>query len=307
MGLHAGIITNAEAFGKQADLERDIKKIGWTQTPFLSTIDTAAPTSRDAKVALGHSWFYDEEPDGELDNAHVEGGDPADAEYYTGGQLLNHYQIVKHTYGVSGSEEESKMVDGTMVMANQFAKSSMKHKKSIEMILLSDQAAVQRVNTPGAKVAGRCGGLKSFATANNTILAASADMSLQFLRELMKIGYFKGVNYSKMQMGDKQMDVIADLMNSKVMVANWGIKKIADGVTQIDTQYGSCQLMTNPGLLDSEVIAYDPSLIKKVNWRAMHTKELARVADEVKKEIISEFTLRVCHEYAFSWCKGLKV
>ena len=305
MAKHVGIITNEEAFGKQADLERVIKKVGWNTTPFLSSIGTAAPTSRDAKVALGHQWYYDEEPEGELDNAHLEGGDPAQAEYFTGGQLSNHYQIVKHTFGLSGSEEDSTTVDGKTVLASQLDKTSMKHKKTLEMILLSAQSPVQRVNT-GVKVAGRCGGLKSFATANNTILAGGVDLNLQFIREIMKIGFFQSVNYSKMQMGDKQMDIIDDLMNSKVLVNQWGMEQIADGVTRIKTKYGKCDLMLNPFLNDDEIIPYDPTLIKKVNWRPMHTKELGRTKDAIEKELISEFTLRVCHQYAFAWLKGLK-
>lgn len=308
MAQKVGLISNAEAWGKaKSDLEKDIKKVGWNQTPFLSSISTAAPTSRDALAAQGHSWYYDEEPDGELDNAHDEGGAPASPEYFVGGELKNHYQIVKHTYGLTGSEEESVMVNGKPVMVDQFEKTTMKHKKSLEMILLSPQAAVQRVNTEGAKVKGRCGGLKSFATANNTINAASADLNLQFIREIMKIGFFQSVNYSKMQMGDKQMDIIDDLMNSKVLVNQWGMEQIADGVTRIKTKYGKCDLMLNPFLGDDEIIPYDPSLIYKVNWRPMHTKELGRVDDSIKKELISEFTLRVCHKYAFSWLKGLKV
>ena len=305
MAPKVGLVTNAEAWGKEADLERDIKKVGWTQTPFLSTISSAAPASRSGLAAQGHRWYYDVQPDGDTNNAHVEGSAPAPAKYYVGGELSNHYQIVKHTYGLSGSEKESSLVNGKTVLADQFEKTTMDHKKSIEKILLSSQAAVQRVNTTGAEVPGKCGGLKSFATANNTINATGATLTLQFIRDLMKIGFLNGLNYSKMQLGDIQMDVIDDIMNSKIAVNAWGMETIADGVTRIKTKYGKCDLILNPYLADDEIIPYDPSMIYKVNWRAMGTHEIARTKDAIEKEIISEFTLRVCHEYAFAYGKGL--
>ena len=103
------------------------------------------------------------------------------------------------------------------------------------------------------------------------------------------------------------MDFIDDIMNSKVQVNQWGLEAIEDGVTRIKTKYGLCDLILNPALNDDEIIFYDPKMIYKVNWRAMQTLEIARTKDAVEKEIISEFTLRVCHEYAFSWLKGLKI
>lgn len=305
MAVKTGLVGLDEAFGKEADLEKNIRKVGWTQTPFLSTISVGAPTSRAGTAASGHRWYYDEEPDGTLSNAHIEGSDPASAEYFVGGELVNHYQIAKNTYGVSGSNAESTMVNGKPVMTDQFEKTTMRHKKSIEMILMSDQSAVQRVNTAGSQVAGVSGGLKSFSTANNTIDATGATLTLQYIRDIMKIGYLNGLNFSHIQLGDTQMDVIDNIMNSKIAVNAWGMEQIADGVTSIKTKYGKASLMLNPFANNDEIIAYDPSMIYKVNWRAMHTKEIARTKDAIEKEIISEFTLRVCHEYGFAWLKGL--
>ena len=52
MALKTGLVTNAEAFGKDADLETNIVKVGWTETPFLSTIGSAAPQSRSGKKLI---------------------------------------------------------------------------------------------------------------------------------------------------------------------------------------------------------------------------------------------------------------
>lgn len=308
MALKTGLVTNAEAFGKEADLETNIVKVGWNETPFLSTISSAAPQSRSGKAAAGHRWYYDEEPDGTLSNAHVEGSAPASLEYFVGAELVNHYQIVKNSYGVTGSEAESTMVNGKPVLTDQFEKATMRHKKSLEMILLSNQAAVQRVNTVGLEVAGKSGGLKSFATANNTITMANTQLDWKTLRELLKIGYFQGGAYSHIMMNDIQKDVIDDIIFSKAQTT-LNASRLEMNITQIGaTAYGNnIKIILNPALADDEIIAYRPSDIYKVNLRAMHTKEMARTKDAIEKEIISEMTLRVCHPYAFAWLKGLKI
>lgn len=306
MAVKAGLITNEEAFGKQADLEKDIKKVGWAETPFLSTIQTGAPTSRSAKASAGHRWFYDEEPEGVLDNAHLEGGAPADPVHYVGAELLNHYQIVKETYGATGSEEDSVRVDGKLVLTDQFEKATTNHKKTLEKILLSAQAPVQRVNGGATLVAGRAGGLKSFATANNTITETSTTLDWKLIREVLKIGFFQGGAYTHLMMNDTQKDVIDDIIFSKAQTS-LNASRLDGHVTMIGSSaYGNnIKILLNPFLADDEIIAYRPKDIYKVNWRAMHTKELARTEDAIKKEIISEFTLRVCHPYAFAWLKGL--
>ena len=308
MALKTGLVTNAEAFGKEADLETNIVKVGWTETPFLSTIGSAAPVSRAARAAAGHRWYYDEEPDGTLSNAHVEGSAPASLEYFVGAELVNHYQIIKNTYGVAGSEAESTMVNGKPVLTDQFEKTTMRHKKSLEMILVSNQAAVQRVNTVGSEVAGKAGGLKSFATANNTITESSTTLDWKLLRELLKIGFFQGGSYTHVMMNDIQKDVLDDIVFSKAQTT-LNASRLESNVTMIGaTAYGNnIKIILNPFLADDEIIAYRPSDIYKVNKRAMHTKELARNEDAIKKEIISEMTLRVCHPYAFAWLKGLAI
>lgn len=308
MAIKTGLVTNTEAFGKEADLETNIVKVGWTETPFLSTIGSAAPVSRAAKAASGHRWFYDEEPDGTLSNAHVEGSAPASLEYFVGAELVNHYQIVKNTYGVTGSEAESTTVDGKTVLTSQFEKTTTRHKKSLEMILVSNQAAVQRVNTSGAEVPGKSGGLKSFATVNNTLTESGTTLSWKLLRELLKIGFFQGGAYTHIMMNDIQKDVLDDIVFSKAQTT-LNASRLESNVTMIgSTSYGNnIKIILNPFLADDEIIAYRPSDIYKVNLRAMHTKELARTEDAVKKELISEFTLRVCHPFAFSWLKGLAI
>ncbi|MDL0088490.1 SU10 major capsid protein [Campylobacter gastrosuis] len=308
MAVKTGLITSEEAFGtKGVYLENTIKRIGWQQTPFLSTISTAAPADRSTNVALGHSWYYDEIPTGDKNNAHVEGGAAAQIKYFTGSSLKNHFQIVKNGYGVSGTEEHSTRVNGSAKLATQGELSSLEHKLSIEQILLSDQAAVARVNSGGSLTAGKCGGLKSFATSVNTIDAAGAELDMQLIRNLLKIGFFKNRPYQYLMVKDTQNDKLLALLD-KYKQANYKVKQFDDEVLAINSSYGTnIKIILNPFLAENEIIAYRSDDIVKVNWRAMKTREIPTSDDAIKKEIISEFTLRVCTPVAFAWLKNLKV
>lgn len=306
--LGSGIVTTDEAFGhKGVMLENSIKQVGWTATPFYSLIAEAAPADRSANVALGHRWFYDVAPEAEDDNAHVEGGEMAEVKKYSGGELVNHFQIVKSAYGVSGSEMESRRVDNKAVLAKQGEMASLAHKKTIEKILLSDTAPVARNNASTPKVAGKCGGLKSFATADNTIDASRAALSWDYILELLKIGYLNGGEYGVIMLADKQNDALNKLLLDKVQ-ATMDTNVFGVNVTAIKaTSYGTnIKIVLNPFLAQDEIIALRPQDIFKVNWRPMHVKDRETTNDEVKQEIISEFTLRVAQPYAFAWLKGLQ-
>lgn len=306
MPVKTGLMTTEEAFGGSgALLEKSIKQVGWETTPFYSAISLAAPIDRTSSPAMGHKWRYDELPDGDLNNAHAEGGPKAAAKYYTGGELKNHFQIAKNTYGVSGSQKPATDTQGRGMLAKQGEYSSIEHKKSIEKILLSGQTAVQRVNGGSSPAVGKCGGLKSFSTAVNTIDAANTDLTMQMIRNLFKIGWSKGRPYEFMMVNDKQNDRLLDILD-KIKQANMTEKYLESEVLAVKNTYGHVKVLLNPFLDQNEIIAFRSDDIFKVNWRAMEVKELPTSDDAVENEIISEFTLRVCTPVAFAWLKNLK-
>lgn len=311
--IKAGLIDSAEAFGKIADYESRILQVGRNETPFLSSIASMAPSNRDGQVAVGHMWFYDVIPDGvdytDVKNAASEGGAMSEVNHYTGERLENHYQILKQSFGVTGSEAEALRVNGQKVIAAQREQALIHFKKTLEKILLSEQTALKRVNTAGAKVAGKCGGLKSFATIKNKIDAQRVDLTWDLIREVLKIGYLNGSPYKILMMNDKQKDKLDDIIFSKAHVSGLNTSRIDNNVTHIgNTAYGTnIQVMLSPYLKDDEIIALKPDDIVKVNWRPMSEKKRETTDDAELYEIINEFTLRVCTPFAFAWLHNLKV
>ena len=105
---------------------------------------------------------------------------------------------------------------------------------------------------------------------------------------------------------DKQNDRLLDILD-KIKQANITQKYLEEDLLAIRTSYGDVKVMLNPFLEQNEIIAFRSDDIFKVNWRPMTTRELPTSNDAIEKEIISEFTLRVCTPVAFAWLKNLKV
>ena len=153
---------------------------------------------------------------------------------------------------------------------------------------------------------GKCGGLKSFSTAVNTIDATNTDLTMQMLRNLFKIGWSKGRPYEFMMVNDKQNDRLLDILD-KIKQANMTEKYLESEVLAVRNTYGHVKVLLNPFLDQNEIIAFRSDDIFKVNWRPMEVNKLPTSNDAVEKEVLSEFTLRVCTPIAFAWLKNLKV
>lgn len=304
---YEGLIDNTEKFGKMADFYTRIKKIGWRTTPFLSSIASMATTQNYAEISSGHHWFYDIAAEAEAGkNAQIEGGAFPKATNFKGEQMTNHYQIVQHVYGITDTEKKAATFDGKAVLARQYEQTIMRHNKKIEQILLSEQNAVKRVKD---QTAGECGGLFSFATANNTIDAQNAELSWSLLRELLKIGYMKGGEQFKvLMMNDKQKDALDDILFSKTYANNFNVKALENNITEIgQTAYGSnIKVVLSPYIPNDKILAYIPEDIVKVNWRLQEQSEKGKDRSAMEKIITSEFTLRVTTPYAFAVLKNLK-
>jgi len=303
----ADLITSLEAYGHEIDLYNDIKNVGWAETPFMSSLKDMAPSAR-TNPSFGHKWMFMDIPDGAA-NAHLEGSASATPEKFLLGDATNHYQIFKNTFGVTGSEDAATGIDNKKELARQMDMTRIKHAKSIEMALVGAVAPVQR----GAAVAGKLGGLKHFLTANTdldqAIAAVGQSLTWQMVRDVLKTGFLKGIPYTHIMMNDVQKDALDDILFSKTTNQNMSNTKIDNNVTIIgNTAYGNnIKVILNPFLADDEIIAYNPEYVNTVIWRPTKVKDVSKDVDGVTKEIITEMTLRVEHEYAIARLKGLAV
>lgn len=300
-----GLIGISEAFGHQADLFTEIKEVGYSETPFYSLIGSAAPTSR-ANSWDGHTWKYIDLPDGD-DNAHVEGSEPAPAESFQMAPAKNYYQIFKNTFGVTGSEDAAMGIDDKKELARQMALAQIKHRKSIELALLSATSPVQ--GNKNTSTAGLLGGVKHFLTADTDFGQAGTTLSWSIFREGLKVGFLNGIPMRCAMMNDVQKDALDDILFAKSQNTNMSATKIDNNVTTIgQTAYGNnIQVILNPNMADDEIVFFNPEYIKAVVYRPTKILDIARTKDAIEKELITELTLRIDHKYALCRLKGLKV
>lgn len=300
------LMTSREAFGHDIDLYEEIKQFGWVETPFLASLSDKAPRAR-TNPGFGHQWKFMDVPDGAV-NKNLEGAPSVAAEKFSLGSATNHYQIFKNTFGVTRSEMKATGIDGKKELARQGDMSRIKHMKSIEMALCGAQAAVQRV-TSGTEVAGELAGVKHFLTANTDKGMASATLSWAMIRDLLKIGFMKGMPYNYIMMNSDQKDALDDILFSKTTTTSMANSRIDNNVTVIgNTAYGNnIKVILNPFLDATEILAYNSEYVNPIIWDPTHIGDISKDQDGVSKQMITEMTLRVEHEYAIGRLKALAV
>lgn len=296
-----GLIFLKDLQAGRADLAANIAKLGYHDTPLFNMIQKAVP-EKTAKGAFGHEWFYEDGVDGDASNAHLEGSAPATATHGTLGQSKNHYQIIKHTYGITGSMEGKSDIEGQEELIKEGTRKAKQHRKTIEIALLGAQAPVQR----DTAVIGKMGGLKHWCTVNNTV-DIGGDLTIQMLREMFKIGYYQSVSTTHIFVSDTQKDRLDDIFAEKNRGV-FGQTILQDtNYTQLDNfAYApKVKVILTPYINDDEIIGVNAGSLALVYQRLTKAYDLARTADTVQKELISELTLRVNNPYGVTRISGL--
>ncbi len=303
-----GILFLENMQGGQADLVKSIAKVGFNETPLFSMIPKAVPIST-SKLIMGHQWQYETADDGDTTNAHHEGSAPADATTNVLGTSENHYQIIKDTYGVTGSAEDAKTTEGQAEMQRQGALKLKKQRKTIEIVMFKSQAPVQRDESNATPVAGKMGGLLHWATAETTEDGGGNTLTMAKLREMLKIGYKKGVPVTHIFCSDIQKDIIDDLLDAKMRIGQGGNVLKMTNYTEIkNLSYApNVKIILSPFITSTQLIGVNiPSLVL-VYGRLTRAYELGRSKDAVEKELITELTLRVNNPYGVTLLDNLGV
>lgn len=299
-----GLIFLEDLQAGEKDLAMTIAKLGYHDTPLFNMIKKAVP-SKKSKSAFGHEWFYEEGVEGDDDNAHLEGSAPADATHGVLGQSKNHYQIIKHTYGITGSMEDKIDIEGKNELIKEGTRKAIQHRLTIEKALFGANAPVQRVKDT---VAGKMAGLRHWCTVQNTV-DIGGDLSIQMLREMFKIGYYQNMKTTHIFVNDVQKDRLDDLFADKNRGV-FGMTTLKDtNYTQLENfSYApKVKVILTPNIADDEIIGINLPSLALVYQRLTKKYDLARSEDAIKKELISELTVRVNNPYAVTRITDLTV
>ncbi len=303
-----GILFIENMAGGQADLVKSIAKVGFNETPLFSMISKAVPTTR-TKPIMGHQWQYETADDGDVENAHHEGSNPAQATSNILGTSGNHYQIIKDTYGITGSAENARTTEGQKELRRQGGLKLKKQRKTIEIAMFKSQAPVQRDEDASTPIAGKMGGLLHWAIAENTEDAVGATLTMQKLREMLKIGYKKGVPTTHIFCNDIQKDILDDLLDAKMRIGQGGNVLKMTNYTEIkNLSYApNVKIILSPYVSSKQLIGVNLPSLALVYERLTKAYDLARTKDAIEKELITELTLRVNNPYGVSLLDNLGV
>ena len=297
-------------FGGDADLQRSIAKLGYRDTPLLNLIAKGMP-SASAEIDQGHSWKYEQVPDGSASNSHLIGSAPADVEHHPLGSSANHYQIFKDDYGVPGSSLDKRRTDGKSLLENQGALASIKHRKTLEMAFFSDAIPVKPVE---GTTAGVMGGLKHWGGAVGNFIDANADLAadltMKDIKDLLKIGWRNGVNTTHIFMNEDQKDRLDTLLENKIH-ANIGARALAGENFMLLKNFvyapNDVKVILSPYVASDEIIALNLPSLGFVNNRLTFTRDIPSGNDAKQKEILTEATLRVNNPFGVTMIKNLAV
>ncbi len=289
------------------DLALTVAEIGYKKTPLFSRIKKSTPLKK-GKAIDGRSWWYKIYATGSDDNAHEEGSTSYNSVKQDFGESLNHYQIVKHGISVSGSVEDLETVEGKAVLLTELENSTDDHGITIERILMSATAPVQRSNVTGAKVAGKMGGIRHWLTVENTVLAGGVDINDDLLTELFEIGWKNGVETQVVYMNTKQKNKLDKLdKDSNHSIYGKTDKKMGNYKVISNSAYATdVVVILTPYLPQDMILAVNEDTVELVYHRLTFLDDLGKTGDSTEKTIISELTLEVESPFAVTAITGLK-
>ncbi len=300
-----GLINLKDQHSPQKDLVEKMAQLGYNDTPMFNMI-AKGTASKKGKGIDGHQWWYEDAPEGDDTNAHAEGSAPATATFGELGESKNHYQIIKHTWGITGSMEDKQNIEGSNEFIKEGTRKAIQHRKTIEKAMFGTQDPTQR--DKANSVAGQMGGFEHWCGVHNT-LDTAGDLSIQLLRELFKLGFYNGMPTTHLFMNDVQKDRLDDIFGDKNR-GTYGMTTLKDtNYLQLDnfTYAPKVKVILSPYMADDEILSTNQGSLALVFQRLTKSYEIARTSDEIKKELISELTLRVNNPYGVSKLKGLTV
>lgn len=136
-----------------------------------------------------------------------------------------------------------------------------------------------------------------------------SDLTIQSIREMLKIGFYESMPTTHLFVSDIQKDKIDDLFADK-MRGTYGqtILKDTNYTTLDNFAYApKVKLILTPYVADDEIIGVNAGFLALVYQRLTKSYDLARTSDTIQKELISELTLRVNNPYSVTKISGLTV
>lgn len=307
-GAHSTYDEPIATGGNREDLSDVIRDVSPTETPCLTMIGTTKAT------ATNHEWLVDALADA-ADNAVLEGGDVVGSDPASRSRLGNYTQILSKNSVVSGTQEKALKGGGVKSeMAYQMARRMKEMKRDLERAIVG----VSNAKVAGNETAAReFGSLDSYLTTNNQVAATSTtptgdgsdvsnyagtdrDLTQAILEDgLQSLFTNSGGNEAvNMLVSAHNKGVISTFTASSSRFVTTDDKKLTSSIDVFVGDFHTVRIIPDRFIKAGLAFVIDPEYLKLANMRPIHSFDLAKNGDSVRKQIVWETTLEVCNEKA---------
>lgn len=300
--------------GNREDLSDIIADVSPTETPLLSMM------GRSTAKATTHEWLTDTLT-AAADNKHLEGGDATGVDPAARVRLNNYCQILSKNSVVPGTQEAVDKAGMKSEMAYQMARRMKEIKRDLEFAMIGQS----NVKVAGSEsVAREMGSLDSYLFTNIQLVSPSTtptgngvDVSdragtnaalTQTIVEaaLQDIFTNSGGNTElNMLVTAASKGVVSTFTASSTRNVTTDDKKLVASIDVFVGDFHTVRVIPDRYLLAGDAYIIDPEYIKLAELRKIHSFDLAKNGDAIRKQIIWECTLEVCNEKAHSFITDL--
>lgn len=293
--------------GNREDLSDVIWDVSPTKTPLLMM------AGKNKATAVTHEWLTDALADA-ADNKHLEGGDMTGVDPDPRARLNNICQIMSKNSVVTGTQEAVDKAGVKSEMAYQMARRIKEMKRDGEFAMIGQS---------NAKVAGdestarEMGSFDAYLVTNNQLAAGSSaptgdgtdvsdfagtDRDLDediFAAGLQSIWDNADGNDSLVALVSSTHKVlISSFTSAATRFVTTDDKKLTASIDVYEGDFHTVKLMPDRYIKDGLIYIVDSEYVKISELRKMHSFDVAKLGDSMRKQIIWEWTLEVCDERA---------
>jgi len=285
------------------DLTDAIYRIDPEDTPFLSMVPRTKAT------AVLHEWSNQALGTVNTANARLEGDALTRATSTTPTRKQNYCQISSKDATVTGTQRATNPAGIDDMMAYQMSLKSVELKVDQEAILLgnSGQAAgntttARKLRSFNAWLSGN--GSRGANGADSTAVTAAATdgtagdirtLTETIFKDAIKDAYEDGGKPTVALVGPFNKQIVSTFTGRTNSRQNVAEDKVLGSVSVYGSDFGDIKIVPSRTQRDRDCYLVDPKKVKVAYLRAFEPQEMGRVGDAITRDIISEYTLEMCH------------
>jgi len=281
------------AVGNKEDISDVITNITPKDTPFYSACGRGKATS------TKHEWLEDSLR-APAANAVVEGAEYAVDAVTPRVRLDNVTQIFRAGYGVTGTQEAVLKHGVSSEIGYDMSKAMKEIALDIELALIS-----QATKNPATAATARLFGGVPFWILTNDVPAGGGDLTEALMNDALESCWDAGGKPKKVYLSGGQKRKVSSWSGDGDKYLEQNSKKLVNSISVYESDFGIVSFAPHRMMGDDTVFVIDPDYWKIAYLRPLHTENLPKTGDNLKKIILGELTLEARAEKASAKITGL--